>query len=151
MKTFAVIGLGRFGRTVASQLFSMGYEVLAVDINEELVNDISPFVTYAAAADAKDEAVLKELGVRNYDCAVVGITENLSDSILITLLLKEMGVKRVLCKALDENHKKILDKIGADYVIIPEDEVGVKTALHLASNSFFDWAELSSRYGIGDI
>ena len=151
MKTFAVIGIGRFGQAVAKKLFSMGYEVLAVDSSTELINDIEPYVTQAVACDAKDENVLNALGIRNYDCVVVGVTANLSDSILITMHLIEMGVKQVVCKARNINHKKILEKIGAHTVIIPEYEVGKKTALNLVSNHFLDLLSLSDKYGIVDM
>ena len=150
MKTFAVIGLGRFGKSVASQLFNMGYEVLALDSNIENVNLIADYVTSAVCGDAKEESVLKSVGIRNYDCVVVAMGDNLTDSILITLLLKEMGIKQIVCKARDNQHKKVLKKIGADTVIIPEHEAGVKTAVNLVSEHFTDIVDLSDEYSIMD-
>lgn len=151
MKTFAVIGLGRFGTAVASQLFSMGYEVLAVDRNMELVNAAADTSTRAVCGDAKEESVLKALGIRNYDCVVVAIGGDITDSVLITLMLKEMGVERVVCKAMNNQHKKILEKIGADSVIIPEQEAGVKTAIGLVSKHIVDFINLSDEYSIVDV
>ena len=111
MKTFAVIGLGRFGMSVASQLFDMGYEVLAIDSNIDNVNLIADHVTSAVCGDAKEESVLKSVGIRNYDCVVVAMGDNLTDSVLITLVLKEMGIKQIVCKARDNQHKKVLNKV----------------------------------------
>lgn len=151
MKTFVVIGLGRFGIAVATQLFNMGYEVLCIDKDINKVNAVADSVTQAICADAKDEHVLKAMGIRNYDCAVVAIGGELSDSILVTLLLKEMNLPKIVCKALDRNHKKVLQKIGADTVIIPEFEAGKKTAVNIVSNSITAYIELSDRYSIAEV
>lgn len=151
MKTFAVIGLGRFGMAVAAQLFDMGYEVLAVDRNMELVNAAAETSTRAVCSDAKEESVLKALGIRNYDCVVVAIGGDITDSVLITLMLKEMGVKRVVCKAMNNQHKKVLEKIGADKVVVPEQEAGVKTAVGLVSSHIVDFINLSDEYSIADV
>ncbi len=150
MKTFAVIGLGRFGKSVAAQLFNMGYEVLAIDKNMDNVNLISDYVTRAVCGDAKEESVLKAVGMRNYDCVIVAIGDEITDSVLITLSLKEMGIKQVICKARDNQHKKVLKKIGADAVIIPEQEAGIKTAVSLVSDRFLDIIDLSDEYSIAD-
>lgn len=151
MKTFAVIGMGRFGSAVATKLFSMGYEVLAVDTDTEKINNIAPFVTQAIAGDAKEESVLKALGIRNFDCVIIAVTEDIAASILITLHVKEMGIKQIVCKAQNYHHKKILKKIGADSVIIPEDEVGTKIAVRLVSKNFIEQLELSKDYSIIDM
>ena len=151
MKSFAVIGLGRFGEAVALQLSNMGYEVLAVDKDMEKVSLIADKVTHAVSGDTRSENVLQSLGIKNYDWVIVAIGGDISDSVLTTLLLKEMGVKRVLCKAMDRNHEKVLQKIGADSVIIPEYEAGVKTAIRLVSNNLFDLIDLSDKYSVADI
>ncbi len=151
MKSFAVIGLGRFGEAVALQLADMGYEVLAVDNDMERVNLIADKVTRAVSADAKSESVLKSLGLTNYDCVVVSIGGDVSESVLTALTLKEIGVKQLVCKARDKNHEKILQKIGADKVIIPEHEAGVKMAAKLVSGSLFDIIDLSDKYSVADI
>lgn len=150
MKTFAVIGLGRFGMAAAMQLFNMGYEVLAVDKCMENVNLISDYVTRAVCGDAKEESVLKAIGIKNCDCVVVAIGNDITDSVLITLMLKEFGIKQVVCKAKDNQHKKVLKKIGADNVIIPEQEAGIKTAISLVSEKFMDIIDLSDEYSIAD-
>ena len=150
-KSYAVIGLGRFGRAVAQQLYAMGHEVLAVDKDDRLVQIIADRVTQAVAADAQDEMVLKNLGIRNYDHVVVAIGDNITDSVLITLLLKELGVKRVLCKAQDMNHKKILMKIGAENVVIPEYEMGLKVAAQISASNVIDFMALAEDYGIADV
>lgn len=148
MKSFAVIGLGRFGAAVVRKLFEMGYEVLAVDINMEKVNAIADFATKSVCGDAKEESVLKQIGIKNCSCVIVAIGNNITDSVLATLAVKEMGIERIVCKARDEQHKKILKRIGADDVIIPEHESGIKTAISLVSNKLIDIIDLSDEYGI---
>ena len=147
MKTFTVIGLGRFGTSIATQLFNMGYEVLAIDKNMDKINAIANLVTRAACTDAKDESLLKQLGVKNSDCAIVCIGgDDITDSVLTTLALKDMGVKQVVCKAKDNMHKTVLKKVGADNVIIPEQEAGIKAAIELVSDRLLDIIELSDEY-----
>lgn len=148
MKSFAVIGLGRYGTAVVKKLFKMGYEVIALDKSMEKVNAIADFSTKAVCGDAKEESVLRESGIKNCGCVVVAIGSDISDSVLVALELKEMGIKRVVCKASDEKHKKVLKRIGADDVIIPEYESGEKTALSLVSDKFIDIIDLSDEYGI---
>ena len=148
MKTFVVIGLGQFGSAVALELSDLGHEVLALDEREEYVQEIADKVTHAVAGDARDPAVLRALGVRNYDCAVVAVGEDVGTSALITLNLKELGVKRVICKAQSDVHQKILEKIGADRVIFPEYDVGVKLAQGLSSSNVLNFIELSEDFGI---
>ena len=151
MKTFLVIGLGRFGSSVALKLQELGNEVMVIDDNSALVDRLSDHVTYAITADARDEEVLENLGVKNYDCAVVAIGDNLASNILITLNLKNLGVPQVICKAKDEQQKRALEKIGADRVLIPEREMGIKLAQKLTSDSVLDFIELSNEFGIAEI
>lgn len=148
MKSFAVIGLGRYGTAVVKKLFKMGYEVIALDKSMEKINAIADFSTKAVCGDAKEESVLRESGIKNCGCVVVAIGNDISDSVLVTLALKEIGIRRVVCKASDEKHKKVLKRIGADDVIIPEYESGEKTALSLVSDKFIDIIDLSDEYGI---
>lgn len=150
-KSFAIIGMGRFGKTIALQLFSMGHEVLIIDKDERIIQNMADRVTQAVAGDAKDESVLRSMGIRNYDCCVVAIGDNITDSVLITLLLKELGVGSIICKAQDISHKKILMKIGADRVVIPELEMGVKVAAQLSSTNVIDFIDLTEEYGIADL
>lgn len=151
MKTFVVIGLGRFGSAISKKLFDMGHEVLVIDNNEEAIQRFSRYVTHIVAANAKDVSVLKELGVRNYDCVILTIAQNVEESVLIALALKELGVSKLICKARDEQHKKILEKIGADKVIIPEQEMGIKMALKLGSKNLLENLEISDGYSISEI
>jgi trk system potassium uptake protein TrkA len=151
MKTFVVIGLGRFGSALAKKLFEMGHEVLVIDNSEEAVQRFSRYVTHVVAANAKDVSVLKELGVRNYDCVILTIAQNVEESVLIAFALKELGVNKLICKARDEQHMKILEKIGADKVLIPEQEMGIKMALKLGSKNLVEHLDISDGYSISEI
>lgn len=151
MKTYVVIGLGRFGSAVAAELCRLGHEVLAVDESEERVQNIADQVTHAAAGDARDPAVLRALGVRNYDCAIVAAADDVGSSALVTMNLKEIGVGRVICKAQSHIHRRVLEKIGADLVVFPEYETGVKLAQNLSSSNILNFIELSEDYGIVEL
>ncbi|MEO0136002.1 MAG: TrkA family potassium uptake protein [candidate division WOR-3 bacterium] len=151
MKQFVVIGLGRFGSSIARALTEKNFEVLAIDRNEERVKEIEGFVAQAVVVDATDEKALKELGIKDFDTAIVSIGENIEDSIMVTLLLKELGVRQVIVKAHNELHAKILNKVGADRIVFPEKEMGEKLAESLASPKIFDYIELSTEYGILEI
>lgn len=151
MKTFVVIGLGRFGYAVATELSALGHEVLAIDSQEDNVQIIADQVTHAVVGDARDPAVLRAMGVRNYDCAVVAVGDDVGNSALITLNLKELGMKEVICKAQSHVHRKVLEKIGADRVVFPEHEMGVKLAQGLSSSNVFNFIEVSDDYGIVEL
>lgn len=148
MKSFVVIGLGRFGSEAAQQLCAQGREVLAIDVHHDLVQHICDKVTQAVVADARDQGALRALGVQEFDCGIVAIGGNLADSVLATMHLKELGVPFVVCKAQDEVHKQVLLKLGADKVVIPEKENAVRLAKSLASTNVLDYIELSEDYGI---
>ena len=148
MKQFVVIGLGRFGVSVATELYKMGHEVLAIDDLEDRVQSISSRVTHAVAGDARDPAVLRALGVRNYNCAIVAVADDVGNSALITMNLKELGVRQVIAKAQSHVHQKVLQKIGADKVVFPEHEMGVKLAQSL---SILNFIELSDDFGIVEL
>ena len=151
MKTFVVIGLGRFGEAVATELCALGHEVLAIDASEESVQRVADRVTHAVTGDARDPVVLRALGVRNYDCAVVAAGGDVGNSALITLNLKDLGIKQVICKAQSRVHRKVLEKIGADRVVIPEHEMGIKLAHVLSGSNVINFIELSEDYGIVEI
>ena len=151
MKTFVVIGLGQFGTAVATELSALGHEVLAMDTQEERVQAVADQVTHAVTADAQDPAVLRALGVRNYDCAVVALGSDVGASSLITLNLKELGLKQVICKARSHVHRKVLEKIGADRVVFPEHEMGTKLAQGLSSSNVLNFIEFSDDYGIVEL
>jgi len=150
-KQFVVIGLGRFGSSIAKTLYSLGHEVLAVDESEETVADIVEHVTHAVQADATDETSLKALGIRNFDVAIVAIGNDMQASILVTLMVKEMGIDYVVSKAQNDLHAKVLYKTGADRVVFPEREMGVKVANNLVSSNILDYIELSEDYSIVEI
>ena len=151
MKSFVVIGLGLFGSSVARQLCALGAEVLAIDTNSDLVQQVSTDVTNAVVADARDQEVLRALGAHECDCAVIAIGDDLAGSVLATMNVKELGVGHVVCKAHDEVHRKVLEKLGADRVLIPEKEVADKLARSLTSHNVLDFIELSNDYGIVEI
>lgn len=147
-KQYAVFGLGIFGKSVALELEALGCEVVAVDSSMEKVQEISDYVTYAMCADIQDPEVMKVLGARNLDGAVVAVGENLEGSILATILSKEAGIPYVVAKAQNSLHETILKKVGADMVLHPEKEMGKRTARGLMSGNFVDWIELSSDYSL---
>ena len=151
MKSYVVIGLGRFGSALARQLCKLGAEVLAVDVRADFVQQIANDVTHAVVGDAQDKEVLKALGVRNLDCAVIAIGDNLAASVLISMNLKELGVPYVVCKAHDETHRKVLEKLGVDRVVIPEQEHAQRLARSLNSHNVLDYIELSEDFGILDV
>ena len=151
MKSYIVIGLGRFGTEAAKRLCELGCEVLAIDCRSELIQQISGFVTQAVVGDARDKGVLKALGVENFDCAIVAIGDSLGDSVLSTMNLKELGVPYVVCKAYDETHRQVLLKLGANKVVIPEQEQASRLARSLSSTNVLDYIELSDAYGIIEV
>lgn len=151
MKTFAIIGLGRFGAAIALELSSLGHEVMAVDTDEDKVRQVADKVTHAVTADARKLEVLQALGLRNFDCAVVAMGGDVGNSALVTLNLKELGIPQVVCKAQSHVHRKVLEKIGADRVIFPEHEMGQKVAQGLSSSSVLNFIEFSEDYGIVEL
>ena len=148
MKSYIVIGLGRFGAEMAVKLYECGEDVLAIDTDESLVDKIADRVTRAVAADAKDVDVLKKLGAGNFDRAVVAVGSDLAASALITMNLKSLGVPYILCKAHDDTYREILEKLGATRVIIPEREMADKLSLGLTSAGIMEYIEISDEYGI---
>lgn len=151
MKSYVVIGLGLFGSEVAVQLCALGNEVLAMDTRSDLVQQISGHVTHAVVGDAQDKEVLRALGVGSMDCAVVAIGDDLAASVLATMNLQELGVPKIVCKAHDETHKRVLLKLGADRVEIPEKENAGRLARSLSSPNVLDYIELSEDCGIIEV
>lgn len=147
-KQFAVIGLGRFGASLALELMELGYEVLGIDRDEEVVEDMSDFLTHTVVADATDEEVLKSLGIRNFDCGIVAIGDEIQTSILAAIQLKELGVGMVVAKAISVLHGRALEKLGVDRVIFPERDMGVRVAHQLVTPNLLDYIELSKDYRI---
>ena len=148
MKSYVVVGLGRFGSEVARQLYRCGCEVLAVDLKSELIQQISPDVTHAAVGDSRDKEVLRMLGVGEFDCAIVAIGDDLAASVLVTMNMKELGVPYLVCKAHDDIHRRVLEKLGADRVVIPEQENAARLAKSLSTPNLLDYIELSEDYSI---
>lgn len=148
---FVVFGLGKFGKSVAQTLAENGCDVLAIDKNEEVIQDISDIVTHAVQADVTDAEALHALGIRNFEVAVIAISNDMQSSIMSTILAKEMGVNYVLAKAQSDIHKRVLEKVGADKVIFPEREIGIRIANNLISENFVDYIELSDDYSIVEV
>ena len=146
----AVIGLGRFGSNLATSLSELGHEVLAIDSDERAVQQIAESVTHAVQADGTDEATLIELGITEYDLAFVAFGD-IEGSILMTTLLKQLGLKRVHAKARNSLHREILERVGADQVVFPEREMAIRVAHNLAAPNVVDYFELLADYGIGEV
>ena len=150
-QTFAVIGLGRFGGSVCKTLADAGQEVLAIDKYESRVNDYKDIATQAVVADAQDEDVLRSLGIRNVDHVIVAIGEDIQASILVTLMVKEQGVKYVTAKAQNEYLAKVLEKLGVDRVVHPERDMGVRIGRSLTSKNMVDYLDLDANFKLAEI
>lgn len=150
-KQFVIFGLGRFGMSIAMTLSEAGYEVMVVDKSEDKIQEISAFVTHAVQADAIDMDTLRALGIRNFDVGIVAIGKDIQSSIMITLLLKEIGIPYVVAKASTEVHEKVLQKLGADRIILPEHEMGKRIAANLIAGNIIDYIELSPDYSIMEV
>lgn len=151
MKSFIVIGLGRFGLCVAKQLTELGHDVLAVDKNQSCISEIADNVARAIIGDATDASVTESLGVRNFDAAIVGAGDDLEASVMITALLKENGAQYIVAKAKNELHGKILSKVGADRIVYPEEEMGERVARQLSNTGLVDMLELSGSCSVAEI
>ncbi|MGJ9383913.1 potassium transporter Trk [Salipaludibacillus neizhouensis] len=150
-KQFAVIGLGRFGGSICQSLSEQGMEVLAIDLNEDKVNEFANIATHAVVADTTEENTLKSLGIRNFDHVIVAIGDNIQSSILTTLMLVEAGVKHITVKAQNDYHEKVLNKIGAHKVVHPERDMGIRIAHNIVSKNVLDYLELSDEYSIVEL
>lgn len=150
-KQYAVIGLGRFGSAVALGLAEAGQEVTAVDVDEERVQQVSDAVTYAAIADVTKTGVCESLGMANIDVAVIGISSNMEDSILATIMTKEAGAKYIVAKAVSDIHATILKKVGADQIVFPERDSGRHLAKSISSGYFTKFFSLSDSFSIVEV
>ncbi len=150
-KQFVILGAGRFGTSVAIKLVELGAEVLIVDNDPAVVQYLADKVTYAVKADVTQEGALTALGLRNFDTAIVTIGGDIKSSTLVTLMLKEMGLKNIIAKAQDRLHAKVLYKIGADRVVFPEKEMGIRIAKNLMASNVMDFIELSENYSIVEV
>ena len=150
-KSYAVFGLGRYGKAVAEELVKNGAEVLAVDKNEVLVNNVVETIPFCRCADVTDAAVIKQLGISNMDVVVISMAHNLEASVIATILCKEAGVETVIVKCMDETQRKVLSRIGADKVVLPESESGTRLGKNLLSSGFVDVIELSEDVSLVEI
>jgi len=150
-KSYAVFGLGRYGRAVATELVKSGAEVLAVDSNEALVNAATGTIPLCKCADVTDVNVIKQLGISNVDVVIISMASNLEASVMATVLCKEMGVDTVIAKCANEMHQKVLRRVGADRVVLPESESGIRLAKNLLSSGFVDVIELSKNVSMVEI
>ena len=150
-KSFVIIGLGRFGTSTAKMLSTLGHEVLAVDKRADRVNAVKDFVLHVVQADTTDERVVAQLGIRNYDCVVICVGDDIRTSVLTTVLCKEMGAKKIIAKAQDDLHQKLLIKTGADRVVQPEHDGGIRLARSLVAEGVLDSLDLSEEYSINEI
>lgn len=150
-KQYAVIGLGRFGSSIVNTLVEAGNEVLAIDSNEKRVNELEDAATHAVIADATDEEALKAIGIRNIDTVIVAIGNDIQASILTVLVLKELGVNKVVVKALNKRHGQVLEKLGADWVVFPEWDMGERVAHQLMLPNVLNFIELAKDYNIEEI
>ena len=151
MKQYIVIGCGRFGSSLATTMNLLGHQVMAIDKNEEVIQNLSDKVTHVAVVDVTDEFALRSLGLGNFDVAIIAIGSDIRASIMATLIAKEMGVEQVVCKAKDELQAKVLYKIGADRVVFPERDMGIRVAHNLVSDNILDHIELDPEYSIMEI
>ncbi len=150
-KQFAVLGLGRFGSSIVKTLSENGFNVLACDADADIVQEVSRFATYVVQADVTDENAMKKLGLGNFDVVIVAIGTNLESSVMATLIAKEQGAKYVLSKARDNKQKNILEKVGADRVVLPEWEMGARVATSLITTNVIDYINLSEQFTIAEI
>ena len=150
-KQYLVIGCGRFGSSVAKKMCQLGNEVMVIDKDEDSINNIAELVTHTAIVDVTEERDLKSIGLGNFDVVIVAISSDVRSSIMATVMAKEMGVPKVVCKAKDELQAKVLYKIGADKVVFPERDMGIRLAYNLASENILDQINLDPEYSIMEI
>lgn len=150
-KSFLIIGLGRFGQSTARMLTTLGHEVLAVDKRADRVSALKDNVLRAVQADTTDERAISQLGIRNFDCVVICIGDDIRSSVLATVLCREMGAKKIVAKAQDDLHQKLLIKTGADRVVQPEHDGGIRLARSLVSDGALDALDLSEEYTIHEV
>ncbi len=147
-KQFVILGAGRFGASVAQKLMDLGAEVMVVDRDEKVIQSLADKVTHAVQSDVTYDGAINALGIRNFDTAVVTVGDDIQTSILTTIILKEFGMKHIVAKAQNELHAKVLYKIGADRVVFPEREMGIRVAKNLMASNVMDFIELSPDYSI---
>lgn len=150
MKSYIVFGCGKFGSSVAKTLSELGNEVMVVDVNLDFIEDIADYVTTAIQCDVMDESATEEMGLKNFDAAVVAIGTNFEAAIMSTVLAKEAGIEYIVAKAMDNRQALILKKVGADKIIFPERDMGVRVAHNLSASNLMDFIQLSPDYSIAE-
>ncbi|MCH5185709.1 MAG: TrkA family potassium uptake protein [Oscillospiraceae bacterium] len=150
-KSFAVLGAGRFGRSIAEALYTIGEEVLVIDKNETAAEAVAENVTQTVIGNYSEEAVLRAAGVQNVDTVIIASSSDVKSSILAAVILREMGVKYIIARAADKTHAKILEKIDVDTVIMPERDMGERLAHKLTSSNFLEYIELSDSFSIAEV
>ncbi|MBQ4088438.1 MAG: TrkA family potassium uptake protein [Clostridia bacterium] len=150
-KQYLVVGLGRFGQAICETLYENGSEVMALDIDQDRVNECVNFATHAVCTNAMERSNLEELGISNFDVAVVNIGTDIKASGIVTMLLKEMGIETVIAKAQDDIHGMMLKKLGADKVVYPERDMGRRVAHNLRTTNIMDFIEVSPDYSLSEI
>lgn len=148
---FAVLGLGKFGTEITKALYNYGYEVLAIDIDEEKINEVANYCTHSLVADVSEENTLRTVAIENFDTVVIAIGNNIQASIITALICKELGVKNIIAKAHNEKHGKVLNKIGVNQVIYPEAAMAVKVATTLINPNIQNHMEIVAGYSIAEI
>ena len=143
MNSFCIIGLGKFGQSLAISLAAENKQVMVIDKDDDKVSEIADFVTHAVIGDPTNESLLRASGVRDYDCAIVCFTGNINENILLTILLKEIGVKKVIVRAINDGHKKVLEHIGTDMIIFPEKDMGENLAFKLTKENVTEYIEFN--------
>lgn len=151
MKQFLIIGCGRFGSSCAEQLTKLGNEVIAIDKKEDVIDEVSKYVTHAASIEYVNEEVLESLGAKNVNVAIIAISSNFEQAILSVVACKNLGIPEVIVKAKDKIHADVLTQIGADKVVIPESDSAVRLARSLSSNQIFDYIEFDEKYSIVEL
>ncbi|MDD4125439.1 MAG: TrkA family potassium uptake protein [Eubacteriales bacterium] len=150
-RSFCIIGLGSFGSNLALTLMKNRSQVLVIDNNEDKVDALADRVTNAVCGDPTNESVLRAAGVTSYDCCVVCLSDSMENATLVTLMLKEMGIKKVVARASSDLHKKVLLKVGADMVVFPEQDMGKKLASNLTKTDVFEYINLSDKFSIMEL
>ena len=150
-KQYVVFGAGRFGKSIALTLQRLGGDVMVVDQDESLIQEIADEVSYAIAADVTDPDTIRELGLANVDCAIISMAFNLEASVTTAMLCSEAGIPRIIAKAKNHLHEKILHRVGVHEVILPEEEMGRRLAKHLVVDNFSDWIDLSPEYSMVEV
>lgn len=151
MRNIAVIGLSSFGFYLCKSLSSLGFDLMAVEIKEELINQVKPFVRKAVIGDAKDKSFLMKLGITDFDTVIISVGSKMDVSVLITLYMKELNIKNIIAKALSEDHAKILEKIGATHIIFPERDLAEQMAHTIASPNFLKYIPLTEGFSLIEV